>query len=170
MHSPNFHQPNTMSSLSKNVLQLFLVMLLGFSMTLFTVAADLTPKNDSATRPNFLDRKMARVTIFNDLGEGLNLTVHCKSGHSDLGVHKVAYPKGFFAFNFRPNFFGTTLYFCGFRWPDSPLHMFDIYVFQRDREVCGKCFWKIREDGPCMFNYETKEYDLCSNWNNRRKF
>ncbi|XP_059451239.1 S-protein homolog 5-like [Corylus avellana] len=111
------------------------------------------------------EHKRVRVEVFNDLGDGLNLTIHCKSGDVDLGVHVIKYPNGFFSFDFKPNFWGTSLYFCGFRWKDSELKWFDIYVFDRDHPRCSDCFWKIRPDGACQLNYGTKEYDLCYPWN-----
>ncbi|KAK4590707.1 hypothetical protein RGQ29_021039 [Quercus rubra] len=102
------------------------------------------------------------VTLFNDLG--MNVTVHCKSGDGDLGPHFIQYPNGFYQFNFKPNPFGTTDYYCNFQWPNI-FQWFDIYLFDRDHPQCGRCNWKIKPDGVCKFNYETKDYDLCYPWN-----
>ncbi|KAK9288939.1 hypothetical protein L1049_017410 [Liquidambar formosana] len=44
-----------------------------------------------------------RVTIINELGEGLNLTVHCKSKDDDLGQHVIGYQMSY-DFRFTPNF------------------------------------------------------------------
>ena len=107
-------------------------------------------------------RNRVYVELFNDLG--LNVTVHCKSGHNDLGSHFIQYPNGFYQFNFKPNTFGTSDYYCNFQWPNN-FHWFDIYLFDRDHPQCSKCFWKIRPDGVCKLNYETKQYDLCYPWN-----
>ena len=97
-------------------------------------------------------RNRVYVELFNDLG--LNVTVHCKSGHNDLGSHFIQYPNGFYQFNFKPNTFGTSDYYCNFQWPNN-FHWFDIYLFDRDHPQCSKCFWKIRPDGVCKLNYET---------------
>ena len=89
------------------------------------------------------------VTLFNDLG--MNVTVHCKSGDGDLGPHFIQYPNGFYQFNFKPNPFGTTDYYCNFQWPNI-FQWFDIYLFDRDHPQCGRCNWKIKPDGVCKFN------------------
>jgi hypothetical protein len=43
------------------------------------------------------------VKVINDLGNGLTLTLACKSKNDDLGVH-IPKPNGFFEFKFTPNF------------------------------------------------------------------
>ncbi|KAM4099652.1 hypothetical protein ACB094_05G008300 [Castanea mollissima] len=91
------------------------------------------------------ERKRVYVELFNDLG--LNVTIHCKFGHNDLGSHII-----------------HSDYYCNFQWPNN-FHWFDIYPFDRDHPQCGNCFWKIRPDGVCKLNYETKQYDLCYLWN-----
>jgi hypothetical protein len=142
-----------MVSFSENVM--LLLMWLMLSMTGFNIVAGLSSG----------DLKRARVEIFNDLGDGLDLTVHCKSADVDLGVHVIKYPNGFFEFDFKPNIWRTTLYFCGFRWKGSELKWFDIYDFERDHPHCSNCYWKVRPNGPCQLNYSTKKYDLCFPWN-----
>ena len=119
------------------------------------------------TGAGIFEGKRVFVEIFNDLGEGEDLTVHCKSGDKDLGVQFIKYPNGFYQFNFRTDFWGSTLFFCGFRWPSSgsALHWFDIFVYKRDHDQCSNCFWKIKPDGACKLNYDTKQYDLCYPWN-----
>jgi hypothetical protein len=146
-----------MISFSKNVLLLLLCLML--SMTGF---------NNIVAGQDIGSFKRARVEIFNDLGDGLDLTVHCKSKDKDLGVHVIKYPNGFFEFDFKPNFWGTTLYFCGFRWNGGELKWFDIYDFERDHPQCSDCFWKIKPDGACQLNYNTKDYDLCFPWNSKQ--
>jgi hypothetical protein len=129
-------------------------MWLMFSMTRFTIVAGQT----------IVEHKRVHVEIFNDLGNGLDLTVHCKSADEDLGVHVIRYPNGFFTFDFKPNFWGTTLFFCGFQWKGGELKWFNIYDFHRDHPLCSNCFWKIRHGGACQLNYSTKQYDLCFPW------
>jgi hypothetical protein len=46
------------------------------------------------TGAGIFERKRVFVEIFNDLGEGKDLTVHCKSGDNDLGVQFIQYPNG----------------------------------------------------------------------------
>ena len=88
----------TMISISRIVLlQIFLVLLLS---------------SFHKVKRGLFERKRVYVELFNDLG--LNVTVHCKSGHSDLGSHFIQYPNGFYQFNFKPNAFGTSDYYCNF--------------------------------------------------------
>uniref|UniRef100_A0A6N2KHR5 S-protein homolog n=1 Tax=Salix viminalis TaxID=40686 RepID=A0A6N2KHR5_SALVM len=56
--------------------------------------------------------KPTRLHITNDLGQGLDLTIHCKSRNDDLGQHVVPFG-GEYTIDFCPNFWGTTLFFCG---------------------------------------------------------
>uniref|UniRef100_A0A9I9E860 S-protein homolog n=1 Tax=Cucumis melo TaxID=3656 RepID=A0A9I9E860_CUCME len=103
------------------------------------------------------------VNITNALTSKDQLTVHCKSGDDDLGVHQLQ-PLGGYAFTFRPNFIGTTLFYCTFQWPGWS-HSFDIYKDSRDRNRCnGLCLWIVGEQGVCMFHYVTKKYDFCYTW------
>lgn len=55
------------------------------------------------------------VQINNNLGEGLNLTVHCKSGHKDIGIQVIP-NGGNYEWSFKVNFLETTLYSCEFDW------------------------------------------------------
>ncbi|CAK9329256.1 unnamed protein product [Citrullus colocynthis] len=105
------------------------------------------------------------VNIKNTLKGNYQLTVHCKSGDDDLGVHQLS-PLASYSFTFRPNFWGRTLFFCGFQWPGSSLHYFDIYKDIRDRQRCNDtlCLWNVDEHNICLFNYITKMYDLCYTW------
>ncbi|CAK9329254.1 unnamed protein product [Citrullus colocynthis] len=105
------------------------------------------------------------VNITNALkGQNNQLTVHCKSGDDDLGVHQLPHLISY-AFTFRPNFWGSTLFYCTFQWPGWT-HYFDIYKDSRDRTRCNEtlCLWIVGEEGICMFNYGTKKYDICYTW------
>ncbi|KAL0551299.1 hypothetical protein IC582_010385 [Cucumis melo] len=105
------------------------------------------------------------VNITNEInGVNNQLTVHCKSGDDDLGVHKLPHLVSY-TFTFRPNFWGSTLFYCKFQW-SSWLHYFDIYKDSRDNLRCNQtlCLWIISEKGICMFNYDTKNYDYCYAW------
>lgn len=94
---------------------------------------------------------------------GAEMTVHCKSKDDDLGSHVISV-KSTYEFSFRPNFWGTTLFFCRFEW-GSESHYFDIYISYRDHPLCNVCLWSIRPKGPCIWNYETHFYDICFQWN-----
>jgi hypothetical protein len=53
--------------------------------------------------------------IVNDMSGGQKvLFIHCKSRDDDLGMHNLVVG-GKFSLSFRPNFWGTTLYWCYMR-------------------------------------------------------
>ncbi|EEF44294.1 conserved hypothetical protein [Ricinus communis] len=108
--------------------------------------------------------KRATVIITNDLNQGLDLSVHCKSKEDDLGVH-ILPPHNNYQFEFQPNFWGVTQFFCGFTWKKTGIHWFDIYIQNRDYPKCSTCKWVLRQKGPCMFEEKTNNYTLCYDWN-----
>ncbi|OMO59742.1 Multi antimicrobial extrusion protein [Corchorus olitorius] len=109
-----------------------------------------------------LQRKV-HVQISNDIGQGTDLTVHCKSKDSDLGNQVISY-QGTWEFHFRPNFWCTTQYYCSMAWKNK-FQWFDIFVYDRDYMHCHVCKWSIKPDGPCRFNYDTSKFDTCFKWN-----
>ncbi|ESQ48237.1 hypothetical protein EUTSA_v10022192mg [Eutrema salsugineum] len=116
--------------------------------------------------PSGFDNPKTTVVIDNDLGGSLPLRYHCKSKDDDLGDRTMA-PGGSWFFRFRPSVFGNTKFSCSFAWGNE-LHYFDIYRQNRDREFaefgCVRCEWKIRKNGPCKFNKDTKMFDVCLPW------
>ena len=102
------------------------------------------------------------VNITNVLKSHNQLIVHCKSGDDDLGIHRLPSLISY-AFSFRPNIFGKTLFFCSFQWPNS-FHFFEIYKDSRDKWLCDLCMWIVGEKSICMFNGGTKKYDICYAW------
>ncbi|MBA0746584.1 hypothetical protein Gogos_009090 [Gossypium gossypioides] len=102
------------------------------------------------------------LLIYNDLQNGTFLTIHCKSKQDDLGVHLLAY-RDYFEVKFRPNMFGTTLFYCSMQW-DATRHWFDIYTSERD--TCTYCSWNVRPDGPCLMESDkSKNSTTCYHWN-----
>ncbi|KAE9604488.1 putative plant self-incompatibility S1 [Lupinus albus] len=99
------------------------------------------------------------VYVKNDLDNNTLLIAHCKSKNVDVGVQNLHYQEEF-KFQFKPDFWGTTLYFCGLTW-DGTLHWFDIYDQDRDNQACKDCKWSIQRSQPCRFNFKTEKYDLC---------
>ena len=109
-------------------------------------------------------QKKVDLRMTNDLGTGENINVHCKSKDDDLGAHLLT-PGQYFEFRFRPNFWGTTLFFCRFWWGNES-HWFDIYDQNRDTTRCdSKCWWMVGPIGPCLLDHNFGIYDLCQNWN-----
>ncbi|KAJ6863716.1 hypothetical protein NC652_040310 [Populus alba x Populus x berolinensis] len=74
--------------------------------------------------------KPTRLNINNDLGPGLDLTIHCKSKNNDLGQHVVPFG-GEYTIDFCSNFWRSTLFFCGVSW-SGKFHWFDVYDASRD--------------------------------------
>ncbi|KAM2799697.1 hypothetical protein COP1_004507 [Malus domestica] len=68
----------------------------------------------SATIRDVLIQLGIIVSLTNDLAAGINLTVHCKSGDRDLGVHVVPY-HGFHEFIVHRRFEGS-LNLCSLQW------------------------------------------------------
>ncbi|KAI9177087.1 hypothetical protein LWI28_024352 [Acer negundo] len=104
-----------------------------------------------------------RVVINNEIGAGIDLKIHCKSKDDDLGEHVIPYG-GNYDFKFTPNYFGYTLYFCGFSWQNQ-FHIFDIYETLRDYKICDKtCPWFVKSEGPCLFDGKESGMNICYKW------
>jgi len=69
---------------------------------------------------NVLGLRHHHVSIVNNLGDNLNVTIHCKSKDNDLGVHLLRNGDSF-GWEFNDNIFGTTLFYCSFQW-NGELH------------------------------------------------
>ncbi|XP_048332638.1 S-protein homolog 19-like [Ziziphus jujuba] len=100
------------------------------------------------------------VIIRNDVGGGVNLTLHCKSKDDDLGVQNIS-PGGEWGFHFKTSAWGTTLFFCSVEWPGTS-HYFDAFVQSRDMDVCDTCVWSIKPDQPCIV---FSNRSVCHPWN-----
>ncbi|KAK3227681.1 hypothetical protein Dsin_007543 [Dipteronia sinensis] len=128
---------------------------------LLVVAYNVSVSSCNATTTSLTPR--VHVRVVNDLGDGLDLTIHCKSKDNDLGKQIVSFQEHY-DFEFHMNVFGTTQFFCGMAWTGS-FQWFDIYIQRRDEKICGEeCVWSIRKTGPCVLNYNTLE-DKCFEWN-----
>jgi hypothetical protein len=109
------------------------------SMTRFNIAAGWgkhTPKT---------------VKITNMVGDGYHgyvLTIHCKSKDDDLGA-QVVQPDHVYTFKFTPNFWGSTLYSCNFRWKDESYNH-NIYDYGRDKHSGPDYDWEIGTESACL--------------------
>ncbi|KAL3729237.1 hypothetical protein ACJRO7_026354 [Eucalyptus globulus] len=113
--------------------------------------------------------RKTEVEIGYDLPGETTLTVHCKSKDDDLGFHDITITRKW-RFSFRPSIFKDTLFFCSFAWPGQ-FKWFDIYVQTRDEGECplSLCVWQISPSGPCRFNENTGDFDICFPWNPPRQ-
>jgi hypothetical protein len=102
------------------------------------------------------------VNITNDAGDGVDMSLACKSKTDDLGKHTLK-PKESFLFSFKPNFWGTTLYYCRFQWPDYD-KWFNIYQYNRDKGKGPNYSWKIGPTGACVLYTGAKKSE-CMRFN-----
>ncbi|KAJ8747306.1 hypothetical protein K2173_013089 [Erythroxylum novogranatense] len=122
------------------------------SMNLFVLLLLYITSVKSIFATSELDSFLARtsVTIYNQMKDGSNFTVHCKSKDDDLGSHVVQVGSPY-EWKFRVNFFATTLFFCDAYWKDKSIG-FNGYEAKRDLSRCPwECVWKGSEDG--LFGY-----------------
>lgn len=90
------------------------------------------------------------VSVYNRLGVGYGLTIHCRSKDDDLGVHVIAYSEDF-SFSFHSNFFNT-LFYCELQWQQTS-YTFDAYDYGRDYRRCEfECYWEVKQDSLLGYN------------------
>ncbi|KAF5733659.1 hypothetical protein HS088_TW16G00099 [Tripterygium wilfordii] len=104
------------------------------------------------------------VQIYNELGPGVKLTLHCQSADDDLGWHTISAGQ-IYGFSFGERIIGKTLFWCRFQW-NGLCRYFDVYKSGRDRCLyCSDkcyCYWYIRPNGPYW------HYKLPFGWNETR--
>ncbi|KAK9671727.1 hypothetical protein RND81_12G050700 [Saponaria officinalis] len=104
------------------------------------------------------------IHIANYLNQGAALTVHCKSKDDDLGTQILDFGR-YFEFRFKPNFWGTTLFYCDFSWSGGKQHI-DIYKYKRDlHRCCDNCVWNVDNMGMHGINKFTIKSDVEFTWN-----
>ncbi|OWM79389.1 hypothetical protein CDL15_Pgr003562 [Punica granatum] len=115
--------------------------------------------------PNwFLQPRKVTVDMFNALPNGASFKIHCKSGDDDLGLHVIG-PNEKYQLRFKPNFWGTTLFFCGMSWAGGH-KVFDIYRYYRDfMDRCqGYCRWQATKDVILGFRQNRPDPDINIPW------
>ncbi|KAG4202105.1 hypothetical protein ERO13_A05G319342v2 [Gossypium hirsutum] len=103
------------------------------------------------------------VLIYNDLQNGTDLTIHCKSKNDDLSVHLLTY-RNDYEFKFRPSILLDTWFYCSMQW-NRTMHWFGIYTSKRDTlmlHTCTFCLWNVRPEGTCLVEYKKV---TCYSWN-----
>lgn len=104
------------------------------------------------------------VAITNELGDGKNLTVHCKSKNDDIGIH-VLLDSDSFGWHFKPNIWGTTCFYCYLYWDGGQAERVDVYSAYLN---CQKnCSWSATQiQGICLGTPDLKGYPPnCYKWN-----
>ncbi|PON66088.1 Self-incompatibility protein [Trema orientale] len=103
-----------------------------------------------------IGRVKTTVQIYNNLGDGLNLSIHCKSKDDDLGFHEVKNNE-FYEWSFHVNFAMTTLFFCTLSWRDST-GTFDMFKTNRDINRCVTlCTWRAKTDALHGYKQDDQE-------------
>ncbi|MCL7029034.1 hypothetical protein MKW94_025467 [Papaver nudicaule] len=105
------------------------------------------------------DAEPVHVSVKNDISEGVELHIHCKSKDTDFGDHTLSYGAEF-AWKFRINILFSTLYWCNMSWADHVdgkyvyvQGSYDIYNAKRDWDKCeNKCHFSVRKD--CIYGYD----------------
>ncbi|XP_022953902.1 S-protein homolog 6-like [Cucurbita moschata] len=111
------------------------------------------------------------IHFVNDLSI-LGMMVHCQSKDDDLGVHHLLNRGDNYQFNFRVNFWRTTLFWCDVDRPDAHVSFQCFWPEKRStwlRDRCrdgnvGTCIWKFKDDGVYLRNNAANTDELVHKW------
>ncbi|MCL7048702.1 hypothetical protein MKW94_017423 [Papaver nudicaule] len=95
------------------------------------------------------------VSVANDISEGVELHIHCRSKEDDLGEHTLTYGNQF-DWKFRIDLFVRTLFSCNMSWTDVDGKLvrggYAMYNAERDWYRCeNQCHFSVRKD--CVYGY-----------------
>ncbi|KAI4311039.1 hypothetical protein MLD38_035976 [Melastoma candidum] len=114
--------------------------------------------------PFVLGASAVHVGVRNGLGSGRNMTLHCRSKDTDLGSHVVS-DGDEFGWNFNPNIWGTTLFYCLLDQGSVQGYAFDAYSYTRDYVRCeSKCLWLVAGEGIYGMNDQTGLWEYVYPW------
>ncbi|KAF8402044.1 hypothetical protein HHK36_012996 [Tetracentron sinense] len=89
------------------------------------------------------------VHVYNGLGEGQTLGLHCKSKDDDLSIQWLAYRQEF-SWSFNVNIWRTTLFVCHFQWGNTELGYFEVFKALRDDDTNARL--KMSSDTAVSIN------------------
>ncbi|KAL7106131.1 hypothetical protein ACP275_07G092300 [Erythranthe tilingii] len=93
------------------------------------------------------------VQVKNELKNGVRMNVHCRSRDDNLGLHNVDSGDAV-KWDFTPNFWGTTLFYCDWSEDHSIWYHFDAYNDDKDYRRCHfTCRWMIYGNGT-LYGYD----------------
>lgn len=115
----------------------------------------------SSSRQALGRKQREKITVVNDLGENLNLMVHCFS-------YSQKYDEGtkFIPYGGRYQWFAQEdLYICELDWAKRG-QAFLLYDSNRDDERCnpGWCFWRVNQDGLYLSLKNPDRFELQFIW------
>ncbi|KAL3828333.1 hypothetical protein ACJIZ3_017135 [Penstemon smallii] len=93
------------------------------------------------------------------------LIVRCKSADDDLGERSLD-KDGEWKWNFRVNFFRSTLFYCNVKWGEyleKSFNVFDTDYISSKCEDTSTCFWSVRDEG-IYFSCDNVNYVKQHNW------
>ncbi|KAI9100903.1 hypothetical protein K1719_024027 [Acacia pycnantha] len=145
---------------------LSLMLLLIASSLLFMVSLaeeDMKGEPNNSTEEKISILPQRHVTIKNDLGQDILLTIHCKSKNDDLGSHNLSLHSTFH-WDFKSNAFTmNTLFYC-YVYFGKVEGTFNAYDAARDDASCTDCKWSIKTDGAYWYNPENGKWDRLYRW------
>ncbi|XP_038896432.1 S-protein homolog 1-like [Benincasa hispida] len=100
----------------------------------------------------------------------LGMLAHCQSKDDDLGYRHMLKNGDEFQWNFRENFWRTTLFWCCVERPDAYVS-FEVFWPERRhrwlRDRCGSqgtCVWIAKDDGIYLRNMGTNTDEFVHKW------
>ncbi|EXB54797.1 hypothetical protein L484_019929 [Morus notabilis] len=130
----------------KQTFPYFSLLLMISSIEASTVDDRVQTNNNGSEPDNIFEPPRTTVRIYNNLEDGTQLSVHCKSKDDDLGPHNLANSQSY-DWKFRVNYMGTTLFFCGLTSLEAT-GTFTIFDAERDEARCQtNCNWRVKRDG-----------------------
>ncbi|KAK6930973.1 Plant self-incompatibility S1 [Dillenia turbinata] len=99
-----------------------------------------------------------QVRIQNQLGEAMNIKIHCQTREKDLGSKVIA--KGE-EIEWRTISTKQGLpYYCDVEWNEGNGFRFKAFSSSKGGRCQSECFWGIREGGPLLLNQHKGTWDL----------
>ncbi|XP_026458885.1 S-protein homolog 5-like [Papaver somniferum] len=104
------------------------------------------------------------VHVVNDLGENIDLKMHCKEKNGFLGDRLLHYKEDY-KWQFIGDVFRRKLYWCWMQWYDSSAgHWvqgdFEFYNAESYWPICRlNCEWSVRKDGVYRYSHQLRPWD-----------
>lgn len=111
-----------------------------------------------------------KVTVINQLSPGKTLFLRCKSKDDDLGDQILQVGQSF-SWEFKVNFFATTLFWCKMRTSSNKHVAMEVFWPERQdwlgyRCDYGLCNWNAKDNGIYLENINEKSMEFVRNWEN----
>ncbi|GMJ04075.1 hypothetical protein like AT4G24974 [Hibiscus trionum] len=116
-----------------------------------------------------IDEYKYTVHITNNLGNSNQLTTHCYTNGSDLGVHVLSTSQEF-QWSVHRGFWVPKAYWCDMT-AENRSKTVQVYIeVKAFTDMCadkglGECFWSVRDDGFYMMDDVHGNWKLIVDWN-----